>query len=216
MEKMKKTEEKAYAYIRNEIALFHWTKDRQIKESEIASQLEISRTPVRHALKRLIEEGYAYRIANKGVFVGDKPLDLSQRKERIYFLEALLQHILYTMELNECKVDTRSLSVRIRNLKDYEPLKSNQFETTEIDFWKELLSYHSNTYMNQRVIETMVNLYQDSDQTPVVFKKSRAIKIVHYEKLLAWLEEEKYTYARREVRILLNQLLINIIQGIDD
>ena len=97
-----------------------------------------------------------------------------------------------------------------------ESLKSNQFETTEIEFWEVLLSYHSNTYMNEQVIETMVSLYQDSNQTPIIFKKSRAIKISHYKKLLEWLKEKNYTYARREIRILLNQLLINLIQGIDE
>lgn len=216
MKKMNKIEAKAYAHIKSEIMLTHWTKDRQIKESEIARQLDISRTPVRHALNRLIEEGYAYRMPYKGVFVGDKPLDLKQRKERIYFLEAMLQHILYSLQLDESVVDIQPLTTRIEELKKLEPLKSNHFETAEIEFWKDLLSYHSNTYMNERVVETMISLYQDSNQTPLIFKKSRTIKIFHYEKLLEWLKDSNYTYARREIRVLLNQLLINLIQGIDE
>ncbi|MDZ7834476.1 MAG: hypothetical protein U5K84_03180 [Alkalibacterium sp.] len=69
--------------------------------------------------------------------------------------------------------------------------------------------------MNERVLETMTSLFQNADQIPVIFRKSRAIKISHYQKLLDWLSEKDYTYARREIRILLNQLLINLIQGVD-
>ncbi|MFO8068570.1 MAG: GntR family transcriptional regulator [Alkalibacterium sp.] len=216
MTKMNKVEAKAYDYIKNEIMVSHWTKDKQIKELDISKRLDISRTPVRRALNRLIVEGYAYQVPNKGVFVGGKPLDLSQQKERIYFLESLLQHIFYRLQLDECVIDTDPFSDRIEDLKVAESLKSNQFETAEIDFWKMLLSYHSNTYMNDRIIETMVSLYLDSNQTPFVFRKSRAIKIDHYEQLMEWIKEQNYTYARREIRILLNQLLINLIQGIDE
>ncbi|WP_423189889.1 GntR family transcriptional regulator [Alkalibacterium sp. f15] len=216
MKKMNKVEVKAYDYMKNEITFLHWTIDKQIKELDIAKQLEISRTPVRRALNRLIVEGYVYRVPNKGVFVGGRPLDLSQQKERIYFLESLLQHIFYTLQLAECIIDTEPFSGTIEDLKVAKSFKSNQFETVEIDLWKMLLSYHSNTYMNDRVIETMVGLYQDSNQIPLIFQKSRAIKITHYEKLMEWIKEQNYTYARREIRILLNQLLINLIQGIDE
>lgn len=216
MKTMNKIEAKAYAYMKDEITLSSWKKDKQIKELEIAQHLEISRTPVRQALNRLVEEGYVYRMPYKGVFVGDKPLELSQRKERIYFLEAMLQHIFYMLQLDECEIDPKELSDKIEELRLIEPLMSNQFETAEIDFWKKVLSYHSNTYMNERVIETMISLYQNSNRTPLVFKKSRSIKIVHYENLLEWFKEKNYTYARREIRIMLNQLLVNLIQGVDD
>lgn len=216
MKKMNRVEAKAYDYIKNQILLSHWVKDRQIKEMHVARHLDISRTPVRHALTRLIEEGFVYKVPHTGVFVGNKPLELSQRKERIYYLEALLQHIFYTLQLDECVIDTEPLLDKITDLKVAESQKSNQFEMAEIDFWEVLLDYHTNTYMNDQVIETMSSLYQDSNRTPIVFKKSRSIKIVHYEKLIEWLSARNYTYARREIRILLNQLLINLIQGVDE
>ena len=215
MKKMSRIETRAYTYIKDQIDLSQWSKDRQIKELEISRELDISRTPVRRALERLIEESYVYKVPNKGVFVGEKPLDLNQRKERIYFLEAMLQHIFYTLQLDECVIDTAPLSDMIEDMKTAESLKTNRFEKVERVFWQSLLAYHSNTYMNERVLETMTSLFQDADQIPVIFRKSRAIKIAHYQKLLDWLSEKDYTYARREIRILLNQLLINLIQGVD-
>lgn len=213
---MNKVEAKAYNYMKSEIILSHWSKNKQIKELEVSRFLDISRTPVRKALNRLIDEGYVYRVKNTGVFVGERSLDLAQRKERIYFLEAMLQHIFYSLQLDETVIETEPLLNDLNDLKELEGQNSNAFEKAEIDFWKKLLSYHSNAYMNDRVIETMDSLYQASDETPVIFKKSRAIKISHYEKLIKWLKDSNYTYARRELRILLNQLLINLIQGVDD
>ncbi|SFC25104.1 DNA-binding transcriptional regulator, GntR family [Alkalibacterium subtropicum] len=216
MKKMNKMEAKAYTFMISQMKEANWTKGKQLKELDISRQLEISRTPVRRALNRLIEEGYVYRIPNKGVFVGDISLDLNQRKERIYFLEALLQHIFYTLQLDEVTVDTVPLTDLMDDLKETVSLKSDDFEALEIKFWRLLLAYHSNRYMNERVIETMLSLYQDSSQTPIIFKKSRAMKVTHYAKLIEWLNDNNYTYARREIRILLNQILINLIQGIDD
>ncbi|WP_368645119.1 GntR family transcriptional regulator [Alkalibacterium putridalgicola] len=216
MKKMNKMEAKAYTFMTDQIKGAHWAKGKQLKELDISRQLDISRTPVRHAMERLIEEDYVYRVPNKGVFVGDVSLDLHQRKERIYFLEALLQHIFYTLQLDEIIVDTVPLADMMDDLEKAVPLESDEFETLEIKFWRLLLSYHSNTYMNERVIETMVNLYQDASQTPLIFRKSRAMKITHYRKLIEWLNANNYTYARREIRILLNQILINLIQGVDD
>lgn len=216
MKKMNKMEAIAYTYLLDQITGSHWSKDRQLKELDISKKLEISRTPVRQALNRLIEEGYAYRLPNKGVFVGDASLDLNQRKERIYFLEALLQHIFYTLQLDEVTVETPALSDMIADLEDSKLLDSDEFETLEVSFWRQLLSYHSNTYMNERVVETMMSLYQDDRHTPLIFKKSRSMKVAHYQKLIDWLSDNNYIYARREIRILLNQILINLIQGVDD
>lgn len=216
MKTMNKMEAKAYTFILDQIKGAHWSKDKQLKELDISRELEISRTPVRHALNRLSEEGYVYRVPNKGVFVGDASLDLNQRKERIYFLEALLQHIFYTLQLDEVTVDTLSLTDMLAELEAAVSLDSDVFETLEIKFWRHLLGYHSNTYMNERVVETMVSLYQDANHTPLIFRKSRAMKVTHYHKLIDWLKDSNYIYARREIRILLNQILINLIQGVDD
>ena len=216
MKKMNKMEAIAYTYLLDQIKGAHWSKDRQLKELDISRELEISRTPVRHALNRLVDEGYVYRIPNKGVFVGDASLDLNQRKERIYFLEALLQHILYTLQLDEAVVDTSPLEATLNDLEETVALDSVAFEKLESSFWRQLLSYHSNKYMNERVLETMTSLYQDDSHTPIIFKKSRSMKVTHYKKLIEWLSESNYIYARREIRILLNQILINLIQGVDD
>ncbi|MER2064354.1 MAG: GntR family transcriptional regulator [Alkalibacterium sp.] len=216
MKKMNKMEAVAYTYLLDQIKGSHWSKDKQLKELEISKELGISRTPVRHALNRLIEEGYVYRVPNKGVFVGDVSLDLGQRKERIYFLEALLQHIFYTLQLDEVSVDALPLVGLIEDLEEVVPDESVAFEKAEITFWRLLLNYHSNTYMNERVIETMMSLYQNDSHTPLIFRKSRSIKVTHYKKLIEWISDSNYTYARREIRILLNQILINLIQGVDD
>lgn len=41
----------------------------QLRETSLAQQLNVSRSPVREAMQRLIQEGLLYRVRNRGVFV---------------------------------------------------------------------------------------------------------------------------------------------------
>ncbi|MFD1211017.1 GntR family transcriptional regulator [Arthrobacter sp. GCM10027362] len=41
----------------------------QLRETGLAQQLNVSRSPVREAMQRLIQEGLLYRVRNRGVFV---------------------------------------------------------------------------------------------------------------------------------------------------
>lgn len=62
----------------------------RLNESEIATQIGISRTPLREALRGLEEEGLLYSVANQGFFV--KPLSLDEVREIypvLWELEAL-------------------------------------------------------------------------------------------------------------------------------
>lgn len=215
MGKISKVENKAYTYMRDHITQTLWLKGKQIKELDVAKELGISRTPVRKALKRLEAEDLVSIEPNKGVYVLGEPLGLKERKDRIYFLEAVLQHILYTLQLEESKVDAEVLEGYLVQM-EASVLESKQlFENVEIVFWATVLSEHENDYMNQSVTRTLAGLYDSESDMAAIFEKSRPIKLTHYKKLTEFIVEGNYTYARREVRIMLNQLLINLIQGVD-
>ena len=59
----------AYAFMRERIVAGHYAPGQQIKEEPIARELGVSRTPIRAALKRLIEDGLATADAGQGVHV---------------------------------------------------------------------------------------------------------------------------------------------------
>lgn len=215
MARRRKVEEKAYDFIKNQITTSQWLEGRQIKELEIADVLEISRTPIRNAFLRLEEEGFVSILPNKGVFVTQTTIDLKGLKDRLYYLETLFQHVLYSMERAEIDLSRVSFSTLTEKMRKTIQLESEEFEQLENLFWKAVLEHHDNIYMNQSILHTFYSIYGVEGHARNILNQSRQVKLSHYQNISGLLGENNYVYARREVRILLNQLLINLIQGID-
>ena len=66
---MKKGSEQTYEVLKKRIVAGHYTAGTQLKEEHIAEDMGVSRTPVRAALKRLIDDGLAVQETGRGVFV---------------------------------------------------------------------------------------------------------------------------------------------------
>jgi DNA-binding GntR family transcriptional regulator len=69
METKISSEQRAYELIKDAIVSRSLAPGTQLVENTIAEKLNISRTPIRNALKRLKEEGLINIITNKGAFV---------------------------------------------------------------------------------------------------------------------------------------------------
>ncbi|EXJ22994.1 Transcriptional regulator, GntR family [Alkalibacterium sp. AK22] len=216
MRRRRKVEEKAYEYIKEQIIREVWLEGKQLKEMEISRAIEVSRTPIRNAFIRLEEDGFVKIVPNKGVFVASTIIDLKGLKDRLYYLEALFQHVLYTLELNEVVICQEATQKIVSEMKETaRDQSSSDFEKKEETFWQTILAHHQNNYMNESILTTLHVLYSANTETRRVFRDSRLAKLDHYEKISQLIGESNYVYARREVRILLNQLLINLIQGTD-
>jgi len=63
--------EKAYEVLKQRVVGGTYAPGSQLKEEHIARELEISRTPVRVALKRLVDDGLATADPNRGVRVAE-------------------------------------------------------------------------------------------------------------------------------------------------
>jgi DNA-binding GntR family transcriptional regulator len=63
--------DKAYEIIRERLVGGHYKPGAQLKEEPLARELGLSRTPVRAALKRLVEDGLATADAGQGVHVSE-------------------------------------------------------------------------------------------------------------------------------------------------
>lgn len=61
--------ERAYQWLRQQIAQLPWDQEAFLSENAIAEAAEVSRTPVREALLRLEAEGLLRRIPHKGVYI---------------------------------------------------------------------------------------------------------------------------------------------------
>ncbi|WP_341795931.1 MULTISPECIES: GntR family transcriptional regulator [unclassified Pseudomonas] len=61
--------ERIYETLRNRIIAGQYEPGTQLKEEPLSREFELSRTPVRASLKKLVEDGLAVVEANRGVFV---------------------------------------------------------------------------------------------------------------------------------------------------
>ncbi|WP_296874995.1 GntR family transcriptional regulator [Thomasclavelia sp.] len=81
---------KIFTVLRDKILNEEYTKGQKLNEVALAKQLNISRTPVREALKQLELEGLVKSIPNKGVYVlGFSHRDIDDMLEIRYALEGL-------------------------------------------------------------------------------------------------------------------------------
>lgn len=80
--------DKAYELLKQRVIAGTYAPGAQLKEEHIARELEISRTPIRAALKRLVQDGLASADAGRGVRVSEwTEADI----EETYRLRALLE-----------------------------------------------------------------------------------------------------------------------------
>lgn len=61
--------EQAYQILKEEICSGYYTPGQWLQEKELAAHLNVSRSPIREALRKLASDGLVVEIPNKGVFV---------------------------------------------------------------------------------------------------------------------------------------------------
>ena len=183
-----------------------------ITEQWVADELQISRTPVRKAFVRLKEDNYLEMIQNIGVRVKIQTLDSKSFQDRVNFIERLLNHYLFDLEKIEQVFDTSSLKNYLVEMQKQMDKELEAFEDLELDYWRELLKYSENNYTKNSIMQAIQNILFDEGFIDQIMKKSRALKCKHLESLVEYLEEANYVKARREIRILLNQLKLNVIE----
>lgn len=67
----------AYTFLKEQILNDRYVQGQPLRETELARQLGISRTPIREALSRLEAQGYVYTKPNRGTFVAHwTPVDI--------------------------------------------------------------------------------------------------------------------------------------------
>ncbi|AFC30808.1 GntR family transcriptional regulator [Paenibacillus mucilaginosus] len=111
--------ETAYQYIREQILKGQRMPGTVLSENELASEIGMSRTPIRSAVSRLEQEGYLLALKNRGVLVKEIPFremldtfeliltlqissfDLSQEKNASYDLGVLGEKLRLQVEATE-------------------------------------------------------------------------------------------------------------------
>lgn len=111
MEINKTSEQKAYDLIKNGIINRKLAPGIQLIEATVAEKLDISRTPVRNALKKLSNEGLIKTIPNKGSFVIQPTIEeIEQAFEMRLELELMA---IKTIIMNAMEDDITNLEVLV-------------------------------------------------------------------------------------------------------
>lgn len=213
MSKAKRRENEAYQYVKEKIETRQWLPHEHLREEDVARELKMSRTPVRNAFRKLHQEKYIHVEPYKGVRILKPKIDSSAFHERLDFIELMLVHYIHKLEVEEYIFDTSVISETLEKLKNISRNSSNEFEQEETIFWKELLVQEKNRYSRSLIIETIHGNIPDEPIVRKILQQSRQTKLNHFAKMIDFIEKGNYPYARREVRILLNQLNLNVIQG---
>lgn len=100
---MSSLREKAYERIRKLISHGELLTGERLVENKISEMINVGRTPIREAIRRLEAEGYVEILANRGAVV--KKLSLQELRE-IYDLIALLEG--YAIEIATQKIKTHN------------------------------------------------------------------------------------------------------------
>lgn len=112
-----------YQIIKKEICDGNYLPGQWLQEKELAEKMNVSRSPVREALKQLVDEGLAIEYPNKGVFVKEFS---SKDIEEIYDVRIMLES--YAIK-NSVKVIT---SINIKDLMEILQNLSDCYEKNDI------------------------------------------------------------------------------------
>ena len=208
----KKLDQIVYENIAKQIESGELLEREHITEQNVANALEISRTPVRKAFDRLVDDDFLENIENVGVRVKMKSLSATNFQERMDLFERLINHYLFDLEKKEIAFDVAWLLSLVDNMQTQISSVAYAFEETEFDYWTEVLKYSENQYTKKIMQNTLKECYFNEGEIYEVMKNSQSLKLKHFAQLTEYLEAENYSAARREIRILLNQLKLNILE----
>lgn len=215
MSKQKRREIEAYQYMKAKIDNREWLPQKQLKEQELTSELKMSRTPVRNAFLQLEKDGLIVIEPYKGAKVLSKEVDIKAFQDRIKFIELMIIHYFLKLEKEEKSIDTKAPAEKLQSMQRCSQSAQPEFEKLELEFWQYILTMEHNQYHYSLIMACFKELFPEEGSINKVLYRSRQTKIKQYQQLVAFLSEANYPYARREIRILLNQIRLNVIQGID-
>jgi GntR family transcriptional regulator len=109
------------AHLKERIVSGAFKEGRIPSETELATELGVSRTTIRDALSRLENEGSIYRKQGAGTFVNEPGLQIKSRLEEIWSYEEVLKDHGYTPSIRVVEVSVRPASPNLASDLAIEP-----------------------------------------------------------------------------------------------
>ncbi|MDN6161163.1 MAG: GntR family transcriptional regulator [Atopostipes sp.] len=208
----KNLDQKVYDTIVKRIEKGELVERQRITEAALKKDLGISRTPIRKALRALAEDDYLENIPNVGVHVKAMTLDVQGVEERANFLELLVNYYLYNLEKEEYEFDGAGLEKRIQTMHEEIQERDQAFEQSVFLYFQELLTALENNYMRGAILKAIRELFLIEGPLQEILQKNRRPLYEHLIHLADYLAADNYGHARREIRILFNQVKLDVIE----
>lgn len=214
MTRVNKAEEKAYDYIKNHIVTGSWPPLTKIIEQDISDFLKISRSPVRGAIKRLSDEGLLDAEPYKGAVVARRKLTQQEFVDRMEMLEMLLQQYLFLLEKRNLHLNEEKL---IQQIDDIDTEIQKQAPISKLSymgskFLESLLSEQPNRY----ICKTIISIGEDILDLNTTHSNRKLYSLYQlfmngFRKMIEYMSSDDYNNARKEVRIFVNRLMLQVI-----
>lgn len=192
--KHKTLSDKAYEIIKQAIIANELKPGNLLTEEKLADQLQISRTPIKAALARLIYEEFAYVNENKNVVVSDvSPQDV---KDITFVRISLEPAAILLMEGNITDKQIKYLeNINQKQRISFENGKNEDFLALDYEFHTKLAEYTGNEYLRQMVEKANLIVRRFlSLSGPGI--KSNILAIEEHEEIVKYLKSNEFCLAK--------------------
>ncbi|MDO5741832.1 MAG: GntR family transcriptional regulator [Vagococcus sp.] len=210
-----KVKKQVVDYLQRAIVAGQLPPEKKLIETEIAEKLAVSRSPVRSAFKELADMGLVEMVPNKGAYVAAKSLTPKEYVERLEFLELLLIQFLFYQEKRSELLNERALSEILKQIDDYRKQRA-LIEEEMLKFFELLTRDYPNKYYQEVLLQTASDLIRaDFKQLTQKTRPFGQLFLYHYEVFIKHVSENNFPLARREVRLWINNLKLEIVDQQD-
>ncbi|HCT95939.1 GntR family transcriptional regulator [Vagococcus sp.] len=210
-----KVKKQVVDYLQRAIVAGQLPPEKKLIETEIAEKLAVSRSPVRSAFKELADMGLVEMVPNKGAYVAAKSLTPKEYVERLEFLELLLIQFLFYQEKRSELLNERALSEILKKIDDYRKQRA-LIEEEMLKFFELLTRNYPNKYYQEVLLQTASDLIRaDFKQLTQKTRPFGQLFLYHYEVFIKHVSENNFPLARREVRLWINNLKLEVVDQQD-
>lgn len=201
---------RVYHRIREDIISGHYKKNEELREAAIASELGVSRTPVREALRQLELEGLVAIVPNKGAYVkGFTDKDIHD----IYIIRSLLEGLCAKWAAENITEEQMKEMEESVDLSEFHLHKGNVEQFIEQDSRFHEIMYQAS---GSKVLEDLLTDYHQyikpvREASIAAKNRSGHTNIEHRNIMLAIKEKDG-----RRAEKLANQHILNSMKNIGD
>ena len=202
--------QKVYRIIKRDIIQGKLVSNTRLFEEKIAAQMNISRTPVREALRLLSAEGFVKLIPNIGIVVNQiSPQDL------LDILNIRLQLETYAIGLVTQKITEKDIDNLKKIIQQMEEAVSTNntlfFNNLNSEFHKKII----NISENKKLIEICDNLHQQSEHwiKSIVVQERLTQSLQEHIEIYNSFKEKNVDRAKNSMEIHISNIIKNIFKN---